>query len=53
MINRDPETCDDYECERGDNHTHVGVQPHLRRVVNVKGEIVDGKTGRAPVEKKV
>lgn len=42
--NTDP--CDDYACERpnGADHSHVGVLPHLRRVMD-HGRLVDGKTG--------
>ena len=39
------DTCRDFACEaRGSDHTHVGVQPHLRRVMR-NGKMVDGKTG--------
>ena len=39
------DNCSDYHCEGGENHTHIGIQPHLRKVLNEKGELVDGKTG--------
>ena len=42
------ETCPDYRCEYSTEygeHTHVGVQPYLRRVVDQSGRVVDGKTG--------
>lgn len=45
-------TCDDYKCEGGIDHSHVGVQPHLRRVV-LRGRLVDGKTGEVVVEETV
>lgn len=40
------DTCRDYACEaRGSDHSHVGVQPYLRRVVR-NGKVIDGKTGK-------
>jgi hypothetical protein len=42
------EPCDDYRCEGGQDHAHVGVQPHLRRVIGYNGELIDGQTGLAP-----
>lgn len=42
-------TCDDYKCEGGQDHTHIGTQPHLRRVID-HGKLVDGATREAPVE---
>lgn len=44
------DTCPDYKCEGGEEHTHLGVQPHLRKVLNEKGELIDGKTGETPKE---
>ena len=39
-----PDPCDDYACERPlEGHSHVGVQPHLRLVMN-HGLLIDGKT---------
>lgn len=40
-------TCEDFLCEwdgKGE-HSHVGVRPYLRRVVDMEGRVVDGKTG--------
>jgi hypothetical protein len=42
------ETCEEYRCEGDAGHTHVGVQPHLRRVIGPDGKLIDGKTGEAP-----
>jgi hypothetical protein len=44
---KDPLTCDEYHCQwdgEGE-HTHIGAQPHLRRVMD-HGKLIDGKTGR-------
>jgi len=50
------DNCDDYACEKPEhNHTHVGVQPHLRRVIDGNRRLVDGKTGQpisSPKEEK-
>lgn len=42
------DTCKDYACEaRGSDHSHIGEQPYLRRMMS-HGKLVDGKTGRKP-----
>lgn len=46
-MQRTPLNCDDYRCEwdgEGE-HTHVGTQPYLRRVID-HGKLIDGKTGK-------
>jgi hypothetical protein len=42
-------TCEDYKCEGTTGHDHIGVQPHLRRVMR-DGILIDGKTGETPVQ---
>lgn len=41
-------TCDNYQCEGGMDHTHIGVQSHLRRVIS-HGKLIDGATEQEPV----
>lgn len=47
-------TCEDFQCEwNGEGeHTHVGVQPYLRRVIDSNGVLVDGKTREPIIESK-
>lgn len=45
-------TCDDYHCEGGVDHSHIGIQPHLRRII-AHGKLIDGATGREPVKEAV
>jgi hypothetical protein len=49
------DNCDDYACDKPENHTHVGVQPHLRRVMDGHRRLIDGATGQpisSPKEEK-
>lgn len=42
-----PDTCSDYDCQfPGEgNHSHVGIQPYLRRVMTIDSKLIDGSTG--------
>lgn len=41
------DNCADYRCEwpGTGEHTHIGSQPYLRKVMDIEGRLVDGATG--------